>query len=108
MGAIPPIPASPTTAARAYQATQAGGSPAGAAGSDFGGVLARALEGAVRAVGRVVSASTSLWASPLRPGSVTQRVMMRTVVPWLTLVGWAAAHLVECRKRRAMRLAGCF
>ena len=46
---LPPIPASPTTAARAYQATQAGGSPAGAAGSDFGGVLARALEGAVRA-----------------------------------------------------------
>ncbi len=51
-----------------------------------------------RALGRVASASTSLWASPLRPGSVTQRVMMRTIVPWVTLVGWAAVAIAAIRK----------
>jgi flagellar hook-basal body complex protein FliE len=43
--ALPPIPASPSAAARAYQATDAAASPSTASGGDFGNVLARALEG---------------------------------------------------------------
>jgi hypothetical protein len=53
---------------------------------------------AARAVGYVARASTSLWASPLRPGSVTNRIAQRTLVPWLTLVGWAAVSLAAIRR----------
>jgi flagellar hook-basal body complex protein FliE len=47
--AIPPIPISSTAATQAYQAASASGSHATGSGADFGGVLARALDGAVQA-----------------------------------------------------------
>jgi len=50
------------------------------------------------AVRSVVRGSTSLWASPLRLGSVTQRIMMRTIVPWVALVGWAAVAIAAIRR----------
>ena len=51
-----------------------------------------------RAVGRVVDMSHSWWTSPLHPGSVTNRIAQRTLVPWLTLVGWAAVSLAAIRR----------
>ena len=45
--ALPLMPASPAAALQAYQATAASTSPGSGAGTEFGGILARALEGAV-------------------------------------------------------------
>jgi flagellar hook-basal body complex protein FliE len=47
--ALPPIPVSPTVATQAYQAADASASPATGAATDFGDVLARALDGVVQA-----------------------------------------------------------
>jgi flagellar hook-basal body complex protein FliE len=47
--ALPPIPASPATVAQAYQAADASASPRAGSATDFGGVLARALDGVVQA-----------------------------------------------------------
>jgi flagellar hook-basal body complex protein FliE len=44
---LPLIMASPAAAVQAYQATEASAPPDGAAGTDFGGLLARTLEGVV-------------------------------------------------------------
>jgi flagellar hook-basal body complex protein FliE len=44
---LPLITASPAAAVQAYQATEASAPPDGAAGTDFGGMLTRALQGAV-------------------------------------------------------------
>ena len=51
-----------------------------------------------RAVGRVVDMTHDWWTSPLSPGSVTNRITQRTIVPWLTLVGWAAVSIAAIRK----------
>ena len=47
--ALPPIPVSPTVAAQAYQAADASASPSAGGTTDFGGVLARALDVVVQA-----------------------------------------------------------
>ena len=47
--ALPPIPVSPTAAAQAYQAANVSASPAAGPAPDFGGVLARALDGVAQA-----------------------------------------------------------
>ncbi len=51
-----------------------------------------------RAVGRVVDMTHDWWTSPLSPGSVTNRITQRTIVPWLTLVGWAGVSVAAIRK----------
>jgi hypothetical protein len=51
-----------------------------------------------RAVGRVVDMTHDWWTSPLSPGSVTNRITQRTIVPWLTLVAWAAIAIAAIRK----------
>jgi flagellar hook-basal body complex protein FliE len=47
--ALPPIAVSPSAAARAYRSVDTGAAPAVSPDTDFGGVLSRALEGAVQA-----------------------------------------------------------
>jgi hypothetical protein len=47
---------------------------------------------------RVIDLTHDWWSSPLNPGSVTQRIAMRTVVPWLTLVAWAAVAIAAIRR----------
>lgn len=55
---LPAIPLSPAAAAQAYRAVNAGAAGAAdGAGSDFGGMLSRALEGAVQA-GRTADAQS--------------------------------------------------
>jgi flagellar hook-basal body complex protein FliE len=44
--ALPPVPASPATAVQAYQAADSSAAPGA---GDFGGVLARAMDGLVQA-----------------------------------------------------------
>ena len=56
--AIPAIPISPAAAAQAYRSIDAGGSTPVSSGTDFGGVLSRALEGAVQA-GRTAEAQST-------------------------------------------------
>ena len=51
-----------------------------------------------RAVGRVFDMTHDWWTSPLHPGSVTNRITQRTMVPWLTLVGWAAVSIAAIRR----------
>jgi hypothetical protein len=38
------------------------------------------------------------WFMSLAPGGVSQRVTERTIVPWVTLVGWAAVSLAAVRR----------
>jgi flagellar hook-basal body complex protein FliE len=69
--ALPPIPVSPATAAQAYRAVDAGSSATSAAGDGFGGVLARALDGAVQA-GRTADAQSA--AAIAGGGNITEVV----------------------------------
>ncbi len=60
--AVPPLAISPAAAAQAYRVVDAAAAPFGsaatAAGSDFGGALSRALEGAVQ-TGRTAEAQST-------------------------------------------------
>ena len=77
--AVPPLAISPAAAAQAYRAVDTGASAFGAAGasagaaagSDFGGVLSRALEGAVQ-TGRTAEAQST--AAIAGGGNITEVV----------------------------------